>query len=97
MDKFRDKVDFDLSHPDWVREIEDTLKIECIQHLKPIYEFIGALSVLVFVRLFKRHKLLKMETKDFPKNTAQFLTYAAQSFMNLVDEPNKQLQKNLKT
>lgn len=56
LNEFRKQTQFDYSHPNWVREIEDNLQVSILQKMKGIYDYIGTLSVLVFMRLLKKHK-----------------------------------------
>jgi hypothetical protein len=63
--------------------------------MKNIYEFVGPLSALVFIRLFRKQKLEKKYTNDFPKDTVEFLIYTARHFMNLINEPKSDGKKNL--
>ena len=63
--------------------------------MKNIYEFVGPLSALVFIRFFRKQKLEKKSTNEFPKDTVEFLIYTARHFMNLINEPKSDEKKNL--
>ena len=63
------KLDADLSkcHPSWQVEIEENLTSQIIANLKNISKDLGALGILLFIRLFKFHQMSVSDKKHEAK------------------------------